>query len=109
MTQSLQEALTGDSRPTLMFLWAAVGLILLIACVNVMHLQLVRSMERQREIAIRKALGSSRWQVMQPVFLESLLVSLIGGSGGCAAGVSHGAGAGGDGSEGAAADETRFI
>jgi putative ABC transport system permease protein len=52
------------------------------ACVNVAHLQLVRSMERQREIAIRKALGSSRRQVMQPVILESLLVSLIGGMAG---------------------------
>jgi predicted permease len=77
--QPLKDALTGDSRATLMFLWAAAGLILLIACVNVMHLQLVRSMERQRELAIRRALGSSRWRVMQPVFLESLLVALIGG------------------------------
>jgi putative ABC transport system permease protein len=76
---SLQQALTGDARPTLLLLWATVGLILLIACVNVTHLQLVRSMERQREIAIRKALGASRWQVLQPVMLESLLVSLIGG------------------------------
>jgi putative ABC transport system permease protein len=75
----LQKALTGDARPTLLLLWATVGLILLIACVNVTHLQLVRSMERQREIAIRKALGSSGWQVMQPIVLESLLVSLIGG------------------------------
>ena len=78
----LQQALTGDVRPTLLLLWATVGFILLIACVNVTHLQLVRSMERQREIAIRKALGSSRWQVMQPVILESLMVSLIGGMAG---------------------------
>jgi putative ABC transport system permease protein len=78
----LKESLTGDSRPTLMLLWAAAALILLIACVNVMHLQLVRSMERQRELAIRKALGSSRWRVMQPVFLESLLVALMGGAAG---------------------------
>ena len=75
----LQQALTGDARPTLLFLWAAAGLILLIACVNVTHLQLVRSMDRQRELAIRRALGSSRWQIMQPVILESLLISLIGG------------------------------
>ena len=78
----LKEALTGDSRPTLMFLWAAAGLILLIACVNVMHLQLVRSMERQRELAIRRALGSTRWRVMQPVFLESLLLALMGSAAG---------------------------
>ncbi len=82
MVQPLKVALTGDSRATLMFLWAAAGLILLIACVNVMHLELVRSMERQRELAIRRALGSSRWRVMQPVFLESMLVALIGGGAG---------------------------
>jgi predicted permease len=78
----LQQALTGKARPTLLLLWATVALILLIACVNVTHLQLVRSMERQREIAIRKALGSSRWQVIQPVLLEGLLVSLIGATAG---------------------------
>ena len=78
----LQQAVIGDARPTLLFLWATVGLILLIACVNVTHLQLVRSMDRQRELAIRRAIGSSRWQVMQPVILESLLVSLIGGAAG---------------------------
>ncbi|NYF80870.1 ABC transporter permease [Granulicella arctica] len=78
--QPLKEAVTGDSRPTLMFLWASAGFILLIACVNVMHLELVRSMERQRELAIRRALGASRWRVMQPVFLESMLVAIIGGT-----------------------------
>ncbi len=78
--QPLQQALTEEARPTLLLLWAAVALILLIACVNVTHLQLVRSMERQRELAIRKALGSSRWQVMRPVVLEGLLLSLLGGA-----------------------------
>jgi predicted permease len=82
LPQPLREALIGNTRPTFLFLWAAVALILLIACVNVTHLQLVRSMERQRELAIRRALGSSSWQVMQPVMLESLLVSLIGGAAG---------------------------
>ncbi len=80
---SLAEALTGNARPTLLLLWATVGIILLIACVNVTHLQLVRTMERQREMAIRKALGSSRWQIMWPVLLESLLLAALG----CAAGV----------------------
>ena len=74
----LQEALTQEARPTLIFLWCTVGFILLIACVNVTHLQLVRSMDRQRELAIRRALGSSRWQIMQPIILESLLLSLLG-------------------------------
>ncbi len=82
MVQPLQQALTGDVRPTLLLLWATAGLLLLIACVNVTHLQLVRSIEQRREIAIRKALGSSRWQVMRPVILEGLLVSLIGGTAG---------------------------
>lgn len=80
--QALQNALTGEVRPTLMLLWATAGLILLIACVNVTHLELVRSLERQREIAIRKALGSSRWQVVQPVLIESLIVALVGAGAG---------------------------
>lgn len=80
--QTLQNAVTGEVRPTLMLLWAAAGLILLIACVNVTHLELVRSLEQQREIAIRKALGSSRWQVVRPVLIESLLVSLVGAGAG---------------------------
>ncbi len=82
LAQPLHQALIGNTRPTLLFLWAAVALILLIACVNVTHLQLVRSMERRRELAIRRALGSSSWQVMRPVILESLLVSFIGGAAG---------------------------
>lgn len=77
--QPLQQALTGEARPTLLFLWATVALILLIACVNVTHLQLVRSMERRRELAIRRAIGSSRWQVVRPVLIEGLLLALIGG------------------------------
>ncbi len=80
--QPFQQALTGNARPTILLLWATAGMILLIACVNVTHLQLVRSIEQQREIAIRKALGSSRWQIMRPVMLEGLLVSLIGGAAG---------------------------
>lgn len=79
LIQPLQEALTGETRPTLLFLWATVALILLIACANVMHLQLVRAMERQRELAIRRALGSSRIRVMRPVFIEGLLISFLGG------------------------------
>lgn len=80
----LQKALTGAVRPTLVLLCATVGLILLISCVNVTHLQLVRSMEQQRELAIRKALGSSRWQVMLPVILESLMLAVAGAIAGIA-------------------------
>ena len=77
--QLLQEALTSGSRSTLLFLWASATLILLIACVNIMHLELVRSMERQRELAIRRAMGAPSWRMMQPVFCESLLLALAGG------------------------------
>ena len=75
----LQEELTGEARPMLLLLFAAVGMILLIACVNVTHLELARSIERQRELAVRTALGSSRWQLGRLVIAESLLLSLAGG------------------------------
>jgi predicted permease len=78
----LRNALTGSARPTLMLLWATVAIILLIACVNVAHLQLVRAMERQRKIAIAKALGAHRWQVMRPVLIESLLLAVLGSAAG---------------------------
>jgi putative ABC transport system permease protein len=73
------EALTGNVRPTLMLLWGTVSMILLIACANVTLLQLARSMDRQREIAIRKALGSNPWQVVRPVLMEGLLLACLGG------------------------------
>jgi predicted permease len=75
----LQEELTGKARPMLLLLFAAVGLILLIACVNVTHLELARSIERQRELAVRTALGSSRWELARLVIAEGLLLSLAGG------------------------------
>lgn len=75
----LQEELTGKTRPMLLLLLGAVGIILLIACVNVTHLELARSIERQRELAVRTALGSSRWQLAHLVMAESLLISLAGG------------------------------
>ena len=75
----LKDAMIGEARSTVLLLWAGVTIILLIACVNVANLQLVRSLGRQRELAIRRALGSSRWQVMRPVLLEGLLMALAGG------------------------------
>jgi putative ABC transport system permease protein len=75
---SLQESLVGPVRPMLLLLMFSVALILLIACINVMHLYLARSIARQRELAVRMALGSSRMQLGGMVMTESLLLSVCG-------------------------------
>ena len=68
-----------DLRRNLLVLLSAVGLILLIACANLANLVLTRSMARQKELAIRKALGASRGELIAQMVVETLVLSLIGG------------------------------
>ena len=75
----LHKQLTAGVRSTVFILWGAVGLVMLLACVNVASLMVSRTFARQREIAVRAAVGARRWQLIRQLLTESIVIGLAGG------------------------------
>ncbi len=76
----LHQQLVAGARLTVLILWGAVGLVMLIACVNVAGLMVSRTLARQREMAVRAAVGARRWQLIRQLLIESVVLGVTGGA-----------------------------